>query len=111
AHDLVVVGGDDHDVVLAQLDGFLRVGDERRDVGAEEHAGLADAHDQRGGAARGDDGVRVVGVGEQEGERALEAVQHRQGGGLEVAGGAGGVVAVVGAGQQVAGDLGVGFGG
>ena len=47
----------------------------------------------------------MVGVGEQQRERALEAVEHGQRAGPEVPGG---LTVVVGAGEQVRGDLGVG---
>ena len=72
----VAVGGDHDDLVLAELDGVAGVLDERGDVGAEEHLAVADADHQRRGAAGGDDRARVVGVGEHQGEVALEPRQH-----------------------------------
>ena len=71
--DPVAVGGDHHGLVLAEFDGLAGVLDERGDVGAEEHLAVADADDQRRGAAGRDDGARVVGVGEHQREVALEA--------------------------------------
>ncbi len=106
AHDLVAVLGDDDRVVLAEFDGVAGVGDERGNVGAEEHLVLTDADDQRRGATAGDDLPRLVDMGEQQGEGALETAEHGQCGRLEVAsGGARGV----GQGEQVGGDLGIGL--
>lgn len=42
--DPVAVGRDDHRLVLTQLDGFAGEFDEGRDIGAEEHLTIADAH-------------------------------------------------------------------
>ena len=85
--DPVAVGGDHHRLVLAEFDGVAGVFDERRDVGADEHLAVADADHQRRRAPGGDDRARLVGVGEHQGEVALEAAQHGQHGGDEVAGG------------------------
>ena len=63
---------------------------------------------QRGGAARRDDGARLVGVGEHQREVALEAAQHGQHRGDEVAGG---LAVTVFLGDQVNSDLGVGVAG
>ena len=76
--DPVAVGGDHHGLVLAEFDGVAGVLDERGDVGADEHLAVADADHQRRGAARGDDGAGIVGVGEHQGEVALQAAQHGQ---------------------------------
>ena len=70
--DLVSAGGEHDGLVLAEFDGFAGEFDERRDVGADEHLALADADHQRGGAPRSDDGARIVGMGEDEREVALE---------------------------------------
>ena len=53
--DLVAVGGDRDDLVLAELERVAGVVDERRDVGAEEHLAVADADDQRGLRRAADD--------------------------------------------------------
>ena len=63
---------------------------------------------QRGRAPGGHDRARLVGVGENQCEVALEAAQHGQHGGDEVASG---VTAPVLAGDQVHGDLAVGVAG
>ena len=83
--DPVAVGGDGHRLVLAEFDSVAGVFDERRDIGADEHLAVADAEHQRRGAAGGDDRPRLVGVGEHQREMALQAAQHRQHGGDEVA--------------------------
>jgi hypothetical protein len=83
--DLVGVGPQHHDVVLAELDRLAGVLDERRDVGTEKHLAFADAQHQRGRAARGHQDVRVGRVTEDEGERALEAAEHGAARGDEVA--------------------------
>ena len=72
-------------LVLAEFDGVAGVFDERRDVGADEHLAVADADHQRGGAAGGDDRARLVGVGEDQREVALQPAQHGKHGGDEVA--------------------------
>ena len=81
--DVAVEVGDDgalarqrDDLVLAELDGVAGVVDERRDVGGDEGLAVPDPDDQRRRPARGDDLVGALGVGEHEGERALEAVDH-----------------------------------
>ena len=85
--DPVAVGGDHHRLVLAQLDGVAGVFDERRHVGADEHLAVADAEHQRRGPAGGDDGARLVGVGEHQREMTLQPAQHGQHRGGEVPGG------------------------
>ena len=106
--DRIAVGGDHHRLVLAEFDSVAGVFDERRDIGADEHLAVADAEYQRSRAPGGHDRPRLVGVGENQREVALEAAQHGQHGGDEVAGG---VTAPVLAGDQVHGDLGVGVAG
>ena len=106
--DPVAVGGDHHGLVLAELDRVAGVSDEGGDVGADEHLALADADHQRRGATRRDNGARFVGVGEYQGEVALEAAQHGQHGGAEITCGL--AVAVL-LGDQVDGHLGVGVAG
>ena len=103
-HDLVVIGGDRDGAVLAELDGVLGVGDEGGDVRTKEHAVLPDPDDQRGVAATGDDEIRLVGVGEQDGEGTFQATQDGERGGLDVPGE---LALVVLDGEQVGGDLGV----
>ncbi len=106
--DSVAVGGDHHGLVLTEFDGVAGVLDERGDVRADEHLTVADADDQRCGPARGDDHAGLVGIGEHQGEVTLEAAQHGQHRGREVARG---VAVVVGRGDQVDGHLGVGVAG
>ena len=83
--DPVTVGGDHDGLVLSEFDRLAGVADERGDIGADEHLALADADHQRRRAARGDDRARLVGVGEHQGEVALEAAQHSKHGGGEIA--------------------------
>ena len=64
--DRVRVRGDDDDLVLAELHGVAGVLDERGHVGADEHLTVANADHQRCRPARGDDGVGVVGMGEDQ---------------------------------------------
>ena len=104
----VAVGGDHDGLVLTEFDGLAGVLDERGDVGAEEHLAVADADHQRGRAPGGDDGARLVGVGEHQREVALQPRQHRHHGADEVARGR---AVVVLPGHQVDGDLGVGVAG
>ena len=106
--DPVAVGGDHDGLVLTQFDGVAGVLDERGDVGAEEHLAVADADDQRGRAACGDDRARLVRVGEHQREVALQPRQHRHHGADEVARGR---AVVVLPGDEVDGDLGVGVAG
>jgi len=97
------VRGDGDDLVLADLERLAGVVDERGDVGAEEVLPLAQADDERGVAARGDDGAGQVGVHGEQREGALELLRglaHRLG---EVAAGA------VVLGELVGCDLGVGL--
>jgi hypothetical protein len=103
--DPVAVSGDHHGLVLAEFDGFTGVGDERRDVGAEEHLALADPDHQRRGPPRRDDGAGVVGVGENQCEVTLQPAQDGKYRGDEIAGG---ITVVVGAGHQVHRHLGIG---
>ena len=106
--DAIAVRSDHHNLVLPQFDGFPGVFDECGDVGPEEHLALADTHDQRGGAARGHDRARVVGVGEDEGEVPLQPSHHSLHRRHEVAGGVSGFVL---ARHQMHGHLGVGVAG
>jgi len=103
--DLDVVARDAHDLVLAELDRVAGVGDEGGDVGREEVLAVADAHDERGVAAGGDDLVGRDGVDRDQRERALEAADHGAHGLDEVG------AQIELAAQQVRGDLGVGVGG
>ena len=82
--------------------------DERGDVRADEHLAVADAEHQRRGASGGDDGVGLVGVGEHQGEVALQPAQHGQHGRREIAGV---LAALVLPGDEVDRDLGVGVAG
>ena len=66
------------DLVLAELDGLAGVGDEGGDVGGEEVLALAAPDHERGVAPGADDDVGHVGVGRDEGERALEPRQTRR---------------------------------
>ncbi len=106
--DAVAVGGDHDGLVLPEFDRVAGVPDERGDVGADEHLALADADHQRRRPPRRDDRAGLVGVGEHQGEVALEAAQHRQHGSGEIAGRF--TVAVL-PGDQVDGDFGVGVAG
>ena len=82
--------------------------DERGHVGADEHLAVADADDQRRGTARRDNGARLVGIGEHQGEVAFEAAKHGQHGADEVASGRAVVILL---GDQVDSHLGVGVAG
>ena len=106
--DPVAPGGDDHRLVLAQLDGLAGVFDERRDVGADEHLAVTHAEHQRGRPPRSHDRARLVGMGEHQGEMPFQAAQHGQHRRREIAG-----VPTVGelARHQVYRDLGVGVAG
>ncbi len=106
--DPVAVRGDHHGLVLAQFDCATGVFDECRHVGADEHLAIADPHHQRRGPAGGDDGAGLVGVGEHQGEVALQPAQHGQHGAGEVAGC---FAVTIGLGHQVHCDLGVGVAG
>ena len=88
-------------VVLDQHD-LARLAQERRDGRGDEPLAVADAEHQRALAAGGDQAVRLVHVGDDEGEVAAEARQH-------LADGRGQVAAVL-ARDQVRDDLGVGVG-
>ena len=70
---VAAVGGDRHDLVLAELERLAGVADERGDVGAEEVLALAEADDERGVAAGADDDAGLVGVHGEQREGALEA--------------------------------------
>ena len=84
------------------------VRDERGHIGADEHLAVADAEHQRRRPAGGDDGAGLVGIGEHQGEVALQPAQHGQHGAGEVAGR---FTVVIRLGHQVHGDLGVGVAG
>ena len=106
--DPVTVGGDHHSLVLTQFDRVAGVFDERSHIGPDEHLAVTDPEYQRGGTSRGDDGARVVGVGEDEREVALQARQNCHHGGDEVT--CGGSVVVLPR-HQMHGHLGVGVAG
>ena len=106
--DLVAVAGDHDELVLAEFDGLAGVLDERRHIRRDERLAFADADDQRRGASGGDDGVRVVGVGHDQGERTFETTADGSHAGREVARG---VAVHIGAGDEVSGGLGVGVAG
>ena len=115
--------GDDHDLILINLDGAVRVLDEGQDVGAQEVLPVPQTDDQRGGAAGRDDDVRGLGTQHQQGEGAVQLGGDRAHGDdqsarhLLVSAGQSGDSAlvrgrlglVVGAGQQVDDHLGVGL--
>ena len=103
--DLVRGGRDNDDLVLTEFDGFASVLDEGRDIRAEEHLPLADADDQRSGAAGGDDRVRVLRVHEDQREGSREAADHAEDAVDKVAGSRSVRIRVV---NQVNGHLGVG---
>ena len=69
----------DH-LVLAEFDGLPGVGDERRDVAAQEHLAVAHTHDKGRVASGGDHKVGLGGVEHDEGERTLEAAAHHSDG-------------------------------
>ena len=99
------VGGDRHDLVLAELKRFTGVPDEGRDVGAEVVGSRPEA-DHQGAVAPGthhDPGL--VGVDRQQGEGAVQAGDRLEHGGREV------VRAVVGRRHQMGSNLSVGLGG
>ncbi len=82
--------------------------DKRGHVGADEHLAVADADDQRCGAARGDNGAGLVSVGEHQGEVAFQAAQHGQRRSDEITCG---LPVVIRLRHQVDGHLGVGVAG
>ena len=65
-------GGDQDDLVLAQLDRLAGVLDERGDVAGEEVLAVAAADDERRVAPGADDRAGRVGVDGEQGERALQ---------------------------------------
>ena len=101
----VAIRGDHHGLVLTEFDGVAGVGDERRDIGTQEHFTVADPDDQWRRAPRSHDGAGIVGMGEDQCEMAFESAHDRQRGADEIPGG--GTLAI-GAGHQMHGDLGVG---
>ena len=115
--------GDDHDLVLVDLDGAVGVLDEGQDVGAQEVLPVPQADDQRGGAAGRDDNVRGLGAEHQQGEGAVQlggdsahgddqSARHflvRAGQSSDRALVRGRLGLIVGAGQQVDDHLGVGL--
>ena len=97
------VGRDRDDLVLGELERVARVADEGGDVGAEVVRVVAEADDERAVAAGADDDAGLVGVDGEEREGALEVGDdgaHRVG---QV------VLALVGGGDEVGDDLGVGL--
>ena len=70
ADDRGALGGDRHDLVLAELERLAGVPDEGGDVGAEEVLAVAEADDQRAVAAGADDHAGLVGVHGQQREGA-----------------------------------------
>jgi len=71
------VGGDLHDLVLAELDRLAGVLDEGGHVGGDEVLALADPDHQRGVAAGGHHGVRTLPVHGHQGERPVQPPAHR----------------------------------
>ena len=106
--DPIAIGGQHHGLVLAELDGVAGVRDERCHVGADEHLAVADPDYQRCRPAGGHDGAGFVGVGEHQGEVALQPAQHRQHGSDEIACR---LAVPVRLRHQMHGDLGVGVAG
>ena len=106
--DRVALGGDHHDLVLAEFDGVARVLDESGDVGCDEHLVLADTDDQWRRPTRRDDRVGVVGMREDQRERTVESTQRCVCARDEVACGRAGVVLTL---DEVHRGLGVGVGG
>ena len=115
--------GDDHDLVLVDLNSAVGVLDEGQDVGAQEVLPIPQADDQRGGAAGRNDDVRGLRAEHQQGESTVElsgdgahgddqSARHLligagQSGDRTLVRGRLGLV--VGAGQQVDNHLGVGL--
>ena len=64
--------GDDHDLVLVDLNSAVGVLDEGQDVGAQEVLPIPQADDQRGGAAGRNDDVRGLRAEHQQGESTVE---------------------------------------
>ena len=104
----VAVRSDHHGLILAEFDGIAGVGDERRDIGTQEHLPVADSDDQGRGTPSSHDGAGIVCMGEDQCEMAFKSAHDRQCRTDEIPGG--GTLAV-GAGHQMHGDLGVGVAG
>ena len=105
-NDVVAGGGDGDDLVVRHFHRILGVVNEPRHVGAEEVLALAQANDQRGIPAGGNNPIREICVQRQQRERTLQPVAGQPHGFGEVA--LAGAVHKVG--QQGGGHLGVGFG-
>ncbi len=104
--DVVALGGDRHELVLAELDGLPGVRDERGDVAGDEHLAVADADHQRRVAAGRDQLAGGVGVHRDQRERAVQPSADGGHRGRQVT-----RLRVVLGGQQVRDDLGVGVAG
>lgn len=74
--DLDRVGRDEHDLVLAQLDGLAGVFDEGGDIAGEVVLALAPADDQRRVPPGPDDGPGDGGVHGEQGESPLQPLAH-----------------------------------
>ena len=105
-NDVVAGGGDGDDLVVCHFHRILGVVNEPGHVGAEEVFTLAQANDQRGIPAGGNNPIREIRVQRQQRERTLQPVAGQPHGFGEVA--LAGAVHKVG--QQGGGHLGVGFG-
>ena len=74
--DLIAVPAYRHHLILAELDGVAGVVDECRDVGGDEMLTVAHPEHQRGGAARCNHHVRLIGMRDDQRERTLQPAAH-----------------------------------
>ncbi len=102
-HDGVAAVLDLHDVVVVEIDDFLRVVDDGGDVTCDvEVAIVADAEDKRASAAGSDQHVGFFVADDSEAERSFDLLEGLEHGGLQIA--------IVVAGDEVRDDFGIGFG-
>ncbi len=101
--DRGALGRDGDDLVLRELERVARVADEGGDVGAEVVGVVAEADHERAVATRADDDAGLVGVDREQREGALEVGDDGPHRGGQV------VLTLVGSGDQVRDDLGVGL--
>ena len=76
--DPVAVGGQHHGLILAEFDGVAGVFDECGHVGSHEHLALTHTDHQRGRTTGRHYRARIVGVGEDQREVALQTPQYCQ---------------------------------
>ena len=102
-HDGVVVARNLHDVVIVEVDNFLRVVDDCGNIACEEKFGVVpDAENQRAATARPDERARFLAADDGKAERAFYLCESLEDGSLQVS--------LVEASDEVCQDLGIGFG-